>query len=145
MRVYELREALSFFVDQQVEHVNLRHYVPKHWLVTDPDSLIYKLPNEIARMISYCGLTLNNEDGLEIFYQKWFSRQQYILDEFAQIIKIIDSINTKEFYSWTGLSLFGEAILQARLRHHGYDQDMTDLDQFPQNTWDLAEKLDLRK
>ena len=141
MRIYELREALSFFVDQQLDHVNLRYHVPAHWLVTDPDSLLYRLPDEISSMIKYCGLTSNNIENLKLFYQKWFDKQQYILDEFHNINEIIDNLNANKFHSWSGLSLFGEAILQSKLRHNGYEIAVTNLDQFPQNTSDLSAKL----
>lgn len=127
MRIYELREALSFYIDQQLQSVNLRRHVPDHWLVTDPDSLLHRLPDEICRMMSYCGLTLSDSINLRQFYKKWLSKQQYVIDEFDLVIDIIDHLNTDKFYSWSRLSLCSEAILQARLRHIGYELDMTNL------------------
>ena len=140
MQIFELREALSFYADQQHQHVNLKNHVPSDWLIVDPDKIIWNLPKEITRMMPHCGLTINDED-LEEFYQKWLDKQKYILDEFDLIIKILNYLDTDQFLSWPGLSLFGEAILQSRLRQNGHELDMVDLNQFPNNTVDLRGKL----
>lgn len=140
MQIFELREALSFYADQQHQHVNLKNHAPSDWLIVDPDKIIWNLPKEITRMMSHCGLTSNDED-LEEFYQKWLDKQKYILDEFDLIIKILNYLDTNQFLSWPGLSLFGEAILQSRLRQNGHELDMGDLNQFPNNTVDLRGKL----
>ena len=140
MEIYELREALSFFIDQQNQHVNLKSHAPPHWLVTNPDKIISDLPGEIVRMISHCGLTANCQ-GLQEFYAQWVDKQQYIIDEFNLIINIFNHVETGQFLSWSGLSLFGEALLQSRLRQNGWDLDMTHLNQFPLDTTDLRTRL----
>lgn len=140
MQIYELREALSFYVDQQHEHVNLKSHACLDWFVTDPDKILTNLPDQITSMITHCGLTANC-DGLQEFYTQWSSKQKYILDEFDLIMDIVDHATTQKFLSWSGLSLFGEAILQSRLRHLGWDLDMTNLNQFPNNTTDLCIRL----
>jgi len=143
MKIYELREALSFFVDQQQEHVNLKIHAPPHWFVTNPDKIIYDLPGEIASIILHCGLTANYQ-GMQEFYAQWIDKQKYIVDEFDLIMEILNHVETGQFLSWPELSLFGEAILQSRLTRMGWNLNMTDMNQFPLNTADLRSRLTKR-
>jgi len=47
------------------------------------------------------------------------------------ICKISNAVGTATDFQWSPLSLYGEAILQSRLRQRGYQLDMADLDFLP--------------
>jgi hypothetical protein len=136
MQKSELREALSFYIDQQHDLVNLKRYVPAHWHVISPQSILYDLPTQILNMLNYCGLTYNG-CSTDDFYHEWFSKQKYILQEAELIDEILRSLHIGEIHNWDPLSIMGEAIIQSRLRRLGHELDMTDLNALPSNTLSL--------
>lgn len=133
MQKSELREAVSFYIDQQDDLVNMRRHVPDHWFVTNPQLILDDLPGQINLMLDYCGLT-RNDQLIDLFYKDWLSKQQYILQEYTEIARIIDSIHTDQSYWWTGLSIMGEAIVQSRLRRMGHELNMPAVNVFPCNS-----------
>jgi hypothetical protein len=130
MQKIELREALSFHVDEQSKNVNLGYYMPENWFKITPDDLLYDLPTILPKLLDYCDLTWNHLD-CDPFYQDWYDKQQYILREFSLISRIASSVKTGLDFQWSPLSLYGEAILQSRLRQRGYELNMQNLDELP--------------
>ena len=141
MQLFELREALSFFIDNTVAELKIDEVVDKNWLCITPDDLLYNFKNTILKIIEYTGLTVADSENIDNFYNKWFNSQQYILDEFENINKIMDSINSGPDITWDKLSIIGEAIVQSRLRRQGIEIACHNLNQFPTNTEDLKKSF----
>lgn len=141
MQPFELREALSLFIDQQSEKLEISKVIDKNWLCITPDDLLYNFKNTILKIIDYCGLTENNSTSIDEFYKLWFEKQQYILNEFEIVNKVIDSITSGEYFSWEPISIMGEAIIQSRLRQHGIEIICFNLNIFPTNTIDLQKVI----
>lgn len=138
MKPFEIREALSFYINTQTSYLEIKKDAVKNWLYITPDDILYDFKNTILKIIDYCGLTVDQSDSIDTFYQTWFDKQQYILKEFETINNIMSCINLKHFYKWEKLSILGEAIVQARLRKQGQEIACYNLDVFPINTVDLT-------
>jgi hypothetical protein len=141
MQPFELREALSFFIDQQAEQLEISKVIDKNWLCITPDDVLYNFKNTILKIIEYTGLTVDDSKDIDDFYNEWFKNQQYILDEFENINSIVASINSGSDTTWNKLSIIGEAMVQSRLRQQGIELACHNLDQFPSNTKDLKKVL----
>ena len=141
MQMFELREALSLLIDQQVEYLEIHDSIDNNWLCITTDDLLYDFRNTISKIIEYTGLTIDHSQNIEEFYKEWFKKQQYIIDEFEKINAIVDSINSGSNMTWDKLSILGEAIVQSRLRQQGIEIACHGLNQFPTNTNDLTKVL----
>jgi len=139
MQIYELREALSFYIDQQVEHLTLKK--PDNWLCITTNDILYNFKNTIVTVIDYFGLTVDHSQNIDEFYLRWFQKQQYILNEFDTINNILDHLNTGSDMSWIQLSLMGEAIIQSRLRRQNIEIACYNLNQFPTDIRELKKVL----
>jgi len=141
MQPFELREALSLFIDQQSDELEISKVIDKNWVCVTPDDLLYNFKNTILKIIEYIGLTVDNSENIDEFYNNWFKKQQYIIDEFKTIDNIMNSINLESSMTWDKLSIIGEAIVQSRLRRQGIEIACHGLNQFPTNTNDLTKVL----
>lgn len=130
MQKWELREALSFYIDQQSDLVNMARYATDNWLVVSPQSILDDLPGQVRCMLDFCGLTYNG-DSIDAFYQKWLAKQQYILQQAETVDLVLRAIENNTLIEWQPLSIFGEAIVQSRLRRMSHELDMPGLDVLP--------------
>lgn len=141
MEIFELREALSFFIDQQIEHLEISKVIDENWLCITPDDILYNFKDTILKIIKYFELTVDPAQNIEEFYHDWFKKQQYIIDESKTIDRIIDSINLNHNILWDKLSIIGEAIIQSKLRRLGIEILCHNLNTFPTSTEDLKKVL----
>lgn len=130
MQKSELREALSFYIDQQSDLVHMKLHAPDDWFVISPQSILDDLPGQVRLMLDFCGLTYNQQ-SIDAFYQGWLAKQRYILQEAETIDQILAAIEHHTIMEWQPLSMIGEAIVQSRLRRMGHELDMPKLDVFP--------------
>lgn len=137
MHTYEIREALSFSMDQAENYLQVVNQVSSNWLCVTPDDILYNFKNTITTILEHCDLTLDPACDIDNFYKKWFEKQQYIIEEFQSIQKILTSLQNREFYEWSPLSIMGEAIVQYCLRDQGIEIACHDLNQFPTSTEEL--------
>lgn len=137
MQPFELREALSFYIDQQHAHLEINKVIDNNWLCITPDDILYNFKNTILKIIEYYGLTVDPSQNIEEFYNNWVNKQQYIIDEFEKIKNILDSVNSNHLFVWDKLSIVGEAIVQSKLRKQGIEIACYNLNEFPNNTDDL--------
>jgi hypothetical protein len=144
MQIFELREALSFFIDQQTQHLSIISLAEPQWLRVTPDDILYNFENTILNMLQYCNLNFDSTQSIKNFYSIWFEKQQYILNEYSVIEQIFYNLDCKNYHSWNQLSIMGEAIVQARLRRKGVELACDGLNEFPKNLQDL-QKLFLYK
>lgn len=141
MQPFEIREALSFFIDQQLAHLEVHKIINNHWLSITPNDLLYNFKNTILKIIDYFELTVNPDARIEEFYAHWISKQRYIITEFEKINNITDNIILDHPMSWTKLSILGEAIIQSRLRRRGIDLACHNLNDFPTDIASLKNSL----
>jgi hypothetical protein len=134
MRPFELREALSFYIDQQLEHLVVEKNKNNNWMYVTVDDILYDFEPTILAIMAHFQLTVDSSQNIGEFYSAWLAKQKYILDEFAQIEQIINSLDSGTDLAWNKLSIMGEAIIQSTLRSAGSDIACHALDQFPTNT-----------
>jgi hypothetical protein len=141
MQPWELREWFSLFYAEWVqEWIQSQNQVPNYFLKIINTELLYDTIPTLIKIINHCDLTLDGD--LESFVTKWQLAQQYIVDEFDLLDQIVDcTINQKEF-SWRRLNLIAEAILQQRLRTHGYEIRCGGLNIFPTDSKTLYKLLE---
>ena len=141
MQTWELREWFSlFYVEWIQEWIQSQYQVPEDFLKIINTDLLYDTEPTLIKIINHCGLTLDGD--LSSFVTKWQRAQQYIVDEFGLLDLIVDStINQKEF-SWLLTHVIAEAIVQQRLRTHGYEIRCNELDIFPTDSKTLYNLLE---
>lgn len=136
MEQYELREALSFFIDQLDTFLGVENEIPASWYKVTPDDMLLNFERVIEEMISHCGLT-RNLSSINEFYHRWRRKQQYVLDEFENINQITNHIVKDQYFEWPEMSIVGESIVQSRLRKQGIEIACYKLNKFPNNTNNL--------
>jgi hypothetical protein len=145
MQIFELREALSFFIDQKYENIVDAEIIDNNWLCITPDDILYNFKDTIIKIIDYYELTLDHLQNIDEFYVDWFNKQQYILDEFNTIDNIMDSFKLGQNLSWNKLSILGEATIQSRFRQQGIEIACYNLNQFPTDMASLQQVLLLKE
>lgn len=141
MQPFELREALSFYIDTQTSYLEIKKDAVKNWLYITPDDILYDFQNTIIRLMEHCNLTINQSASIDTFYQNWFEKQQYVLKEFETINMIVKSITLGRYFKWEKISILGEAIIQSRLRKQGLEIACYNLNVFPTDTTELIQVI----
>lgn len=141
MKSWELREWFSLFYAEWVqEWIQSQHQVPKDFLKIANTDMLYDTESSLIKMIDHCGLTLDR--NIDAFITKWQRAQQYIVNEFEMLDQIVNyTINQKDF-SWSPTHVIAEAIVQQRLRTHGYEIRCDGLDIFPTDAKTLYNLLE---
>ena len=85
---------------------------------------------------------MTKKNGLDNFASQWQNAQQYILDEYKLINTIVDQTIKKQDYNWKLLHPVAEAMIQNKLRTHGFEIRCNNLNVFPTNSIDLYNLLD---
>lgn len=141
MQPWEQRELYSFLIrDSIVPFKQARSLALDNWLLITPDDILFNFEQSINKIFEYLKIQFVNR-GLLQFYDSWFKKQKYILDEYAQVNAIIDSVLTDCNISWKPMSLMAESIVQYRLSNLGYDLKCFGLNQFPTNTTQLSKYI----
>jgi hypothetical protein len=141
LRPWEFREWFSLFYTEWVqEWIQSQHQVSDSFLKITNTEVLYNTETAFIKMINHCGLTSDGDIGF--FVTKWQAAQQYIVDEFDLLDHIVDSaLNQKEF-AWYPIHVIAEAIIQQRLRAHGYEIRCDGLDDFPTDSKTLYNLLE---
>jgi hypothetical protein len=121
MQPFELQEALSLYIDQMLDYLKVSEVINDNWLCVTPDDILYNFENTLLKIIEYFDLTLDTTQSIQEFYNIWFAKQQYIVDEFEKINEITNSFNFVQPIDWDNLSILGRAIVQSRLRKQGIE------------------------
>lgn len=145
MQPFELREILSFFIDQQHEYLEVEKSKNKNWFFITPDDLLYNFEITILDIIKYFQLTVDTEQNIGEFADHWIAKQKYILQEFEQIEQIMSNMHSNINFCWNKLSIVGEAIIQSRFRRRGLEIVCDQLNQFPTSTCGLHKIILERK
>lgn len=140
MQIWEYREWFSLFYSHWVqEWICSVTSVPDHFLKISNTHMLESPESVFQNIIEFCQLTGNA--GLEKFAKKWLNAQQYILDEFALLDKIVYNTVLNQNFSWNPINVVAEAIVQHRLREQGYEIRCDGLNQFPTNSTTLHNLL----
>jgi hypothetical protein len=141
MQPWEQREWFSLFYAEWIqEWIQSQNQVPNDFLKIINTDLLYDTEPTLIKIINHCGLTLDGD--LSSFVTKWQRAQQYIVDEFDLLDQIVDSAINQQEFSWQPTHLIAEAIVQQRLRAHGYEIRCDGLNTFPTDSKTLYNLLE---
>lgn len=145
MQPWELREWLSLFYREWINewiHINDDIKSIDQKLVLGNTDILNNLEDAFLKIVDYCGLTPTMTH--DSFVTEWTAKQQYILDEFYLIQKIIQNTLDQQYFKWSKeqLCFLSESIIQARLRLLGYEIKCYNLNEFPTNSLDLHSILE---
>lgn len=133
MKTWELREWVSiFYPDFVTEFIDARDQTPDNdWLKITNIDILYNTKDLLLKIIDHCGLI--NTQNLDAFVDEWQQAQQYIVDEFNLLDRIVECSITNQPLEWESVNIVAEAIVQQRLRAKGYEIRCNGLDMFPTN------------
>lgn len=138
---WEFREWFSLFYPSWIQEWQQSYkQVPDNWLKISSNSVLHDTANTFEKIIDFCNLT--KKHGLDNFANRWQNAQKYILDEYKLINTIVDHTVKKQEYNWESLHPVAEAMIQQKLRTHGFEIRCNNLDIFPTNSIDLYNLLD---
>jgi hypothetical protein len=140
MQTWELREWFSIFYPTWVsEWIDSTSEVGDSWLSISNLNILNNPYQEFVNIIDFCNLT--PDTGLDEFAALWREKQQYIIDEFELLDRIVSSVLSQKIFSWNKLSVVAESIIQQRLRLKGYEIMCDGLNTFPISSEDLYKLL----
>lgn len=140
LKRWEFREWFSIFYPTWVnEWQNSVSQVSNDWLKISSGEILFNTASSFEKIIDFCGLT--KSQNVNEFATNWRSAQQYILDEYNLIHKIVELTTAQKKFSWNSLNVISESIVQQKLRTAGYEIRCDGLDVFPTNSLDLYNLL----
>ena len=93
---------------------------------------MYDSHNSLNSIIQHC--KLSKIDGMSTFLDHWRIRQQYIVDLFILLDKIVNYTLDQQEFDWSTLDVISEAIVQQRLRSQKFEIRCDSLNIFPTNS-----------
>jgi hypothetical protein len=140
MQFWEIREWFSIYYPTWIKsHMIATTEIPPSFLSVTTHELLENTKETFGKILQFCGR--NDIANFHDFLIRWREEQQYIIDKKIQIDRIVDSIVTDGFCEWKITTVIEEAIIQQKLRSHGYEIRCHGLDRFPTNTTDLRDLL----
>lgn len=140
MSKWEVRESLSLRMTHSL-YLDTEKESCLSWLKITPFDILFDFKNLLPKIFDYLNLSLDVSQNFSIFYDKWFTKQQYILKEYELIQEILSKFEKKLDMCWEGLSIAGEAIIQSRMLSYGYEIQCFRLNTFPTNISNLNKLL----
>ena len=141
MRPWEIREWFSlFYVAWVQEWIESQHQVGANFYKVSNIEILENLPQVARKILQHCDLT--ESSGLDDFAMHWRSKQQYIMDEFDLLDRVVECTINNVPFSWKPVNIIAEAIVQQRLRAVGYEIRCDGLDTFPTDSRTLYNLLE---
>lgn len=141
MQPWELREWFSLFYEGWVtEWIESQYQVSEDFLKIQNVDMLYHTKDTFLKVIKFCHLT--NDKHVDNFVNEWFSKQNYILSEFNIIDQILDNTLSQKEFTWSPITIIGEAIIQRRFREKKYEIRCNDLNIFPTDSKSLYNLLE---
>jgi hypothetical protein len=141
MRPWQLREWISlFYVAWVQEWIESQHQVGANFYKVSNIEILKNLSRVARDMFQHCDIT--ESAGLDDFAVHWRSKQQYIMDEFDLLDRVIECTINNVLFSWSPVNIIAEAIVQQRLRANGYEIRCDGLDVFPTDSITLYNLLE---
>ena len=136
---WQQRELISYWYEEMIISLT-ESPIRKHDALIIPLSDVFnKKSVELAkRLVDYCELPFKDDisDHLTKIHAKMLSLQK-APQVLKSIYDVISAIISKQNIDIQDLSLFGEAMVQRKLRDHGKELQCFGLNTFPSNTRDL--------
>jgi hypothetical protein len=130
MQTWQLREWISLFYKPWVqEWIDSIDQVDTNFLTIKNTDFLFDTAGAANKIFNYCGLT--TKKGLDGFLDEWRQSQQYIVDEFNLLDRIVFCTLHTQSFQWQPINIIAEAIIQQRLRTLGYEIRCDGLDIFP--------------
>jgi len=143
MQPWELREWFSLFYTTWVnEWIESYSQVPTSFLKISNTELLVDTRNVLIKIIDFCNLTHKSSANLDKFIIEWQQKQNYIVQEFNLLDRILKNTLNKIDYHWNHLNIIAESIIQQRLRVCGYEIRCDGLNIFPTNSISLYNLLE---
>jgi len=147
MQKWEKREWYSlFYIGLLNDWLNVEKPINQigNFLLINNIDILNNLDIEFTKIVDHCGLTEDKSIEYFEFVTKWTKAQQYILEEFKLIDKVVlSTINGLDFdWSQDRLCFTSECIIQKRLRDNGYEIKCYNLNDFPTNSEQLYNLLE---
>jgi hypothetical protein len=141
MRPWQLREWFSlFYVAWVQEWIESQHQVGTDFYKVSNIEILENLPQVAREIFQHCDLT--ESSGLDDFAVHWRTKQQYIMDEFDLLDRVIECTINNVPFSWNLINIIAEAIVQQRLRANGYEIRCDGLNTFPTDSETLYNLLE---
>lgn len=141
MQRWELREWLSLFYPSWTqEWIESIDQVDVSWLTVTSADLLYQTVSTMDRIMQHCRLT--KQGDLESFLIRWRSKQQYVIDRFSNLERIVRCTTEQIEYSWNELDIISETIIQQRLREKRFEIRCDGLNTFPTDSKSLYNLLE---
>jgi hypothetical protein len=141
MRPWQLREWISlFYVAWVQEWIESQHQVGANFYKVSNISILENLSRATREIFQHCDLT--ESAGLDDFAVHWRGKQQYIMDEFDLLDRVIECTINNVPFNWNPVNPIAEAIVQQRLRANGYEIRCDGLDVFPTDSITLYNLLE---
>jgi len=141
LEVWQLREWFSIFYSEWVsEWINSQYQIKDYdanALSIKNTDMLFDTEKIFHRITSHFNLTIDGD--YHSFIKKWQVAQQYIVDEFDLIDKIVYNTSNNLDFTWNSakLDIVAESIIQKRLRDSGYEIQCWNLNVFPDNSKQL--------
>jgi hypothetical protein len=130
MHTWQLREWISlFYVQWCQEWIESPTCVDSRFLTVNNTDFLFDAVAMSNKIFDHCKLT--QKSGLNDFLLGWQEAQQYIVDEFILLDRIVDCAIANQPLEWQPINIIAEAIVQQRLRAKGYEIRCDGLDIFP--------------
>jgi len=141
MKSWQLREWISLsYPDWSREWTESQYQVGTNFLKITNTDVLFNTSKTLTQVFEHCNLTPTNE--LDSFIQQWQKAQQYIVDEFNLLNRIVSTAIDNVQCSWEPINIVAEAIVQQRLRALGYEIRCDGLDTFPTDSTTLHNLLE---
>lgn len=130
MTHWQLREWISLFYTNWVqEWITSPELVDARFLTIKNTDFLFDTVVTAKKILNHSGLTCKPE--LDEFLSEWQAAQQYIVDEFILLDRIVECTIANRPLEWKPTNIIAEAIVQQRLRAKGYEIRCDGLDTFP--------------
>ena len=141
MQSWELREWFSLFYPQWInEWIESPTHVDTNWIIINTREILCDTEQTLEKIIKFSGLTRNKKNLTE-FANNWRRSQQYVLDEYQLINRVVSCTITQVDFSWNRLNIIAEAMIQNKLREVGFEILCDGLNDFPTNSIELHKLL----
>lgn len=138
---WQFREWFSLYYPGILPNwINSQYQIESNFFLVSGNDILYNTIDTLTSIIKHCGLTINK--NLVAFANEWQGKQQYILQEYQVVCKIVENTIQKKMYTWHPLNIIAESIVQQKLREQGYEIKCDGLNTFPTNSLDLHQLLE---
>ena len=130
MQTWQMREWISlFYVDWVSEWIDSVHQVGPEFLTIKNTDFLHDPVSTSDNIFKHFNLT--KKPGLAEFLEQWQQAQQYVVNEFELLDRIVDCTIANQSLTWHPINIIAEAIVQQRLREKGYEIRCDGLDILP--------------